>query len=60
MDNNYKEFEGKQVYIILKTKRVYSGVVKAVTESSILINDKYHKPVIFNISEISSMEVEDD
>jgi small nuclear ribonucleoprotein (snRNP)-like protein len=56
----YKEFIGKKVYVILKTNRVYTGIVQSVDGGIILMIDKYHRPVMFNVSEISSLEVEKD
>ena len=49
---------GEKVYVILKSGRKYSGIINSIHEGIVYLTDKYNEPVLFNISEISSMEVE--
>ncbi len=49
---------GQKVYVILKSGRKYSGIINSVEEGIIYITDKFGDPVMFSISEISSLEVE--
>lgn len=49
---------GKRIFVILKTGRRYSGMVDSIEDKIIAITDKFNEPVMFSISEISSMEVE--
>jgi len=53
-----KEMIGEKVYVILKSGRKYSGIINSIHEGIVYLTDKYNEPVLFNISEISSMEVE--
>ena len=53
-----KEMIGKKVFVILKTGRVYSGIVNYVMDTIISITDKFGASVCFSISELSSMEEE--
>lgn len=55
-DNSYNQFIGKKVFVVLKSKQIYSGIVKSISEGNVLIFDKFNRPVMFNISEISVME----
>ena len=55
-DEIYNQFIGKKVFVILKSSAIYNGVVNSISEGNVLLIDKFHKPVIFNISEISVME----
>ena len=48
-----KKYEGKQVLILLKNKFRYSGVIKAVNQGSIVLNDKFKQDVLIDIEEIS-------
>jgi small nuclear ribonucleoprotein (snRNP)-like protein len=59
-DDIYQQFIGKKVFVVLKSRQVYNGVVDSISEGNVLITDKFHRPVIFNISEISAMEVRED
>lgn len=52
--------EGKKIYVILKTGRFYSGVVKSIDDNFITMIDKYGEIVMFSKSEISSLEEESD
>jgi len=49
---------GKKIYVVLKTNRVYSGVVDSIIEDIVCIVDKFEMKVFFSISEISSLEEE--
>ena len=53
-----KDMIGKRVYVILKTRRVYSGTIDSVSDGIISITDKFGASVCFSISEMSSMEEE--
>jgi len=55
-DNDFNKFLGKQVFIVLKTKMLYNGIVKEVTDNFIFISDKFGKPVVINKSDVSSCE----
>ena len=48
----------KKIYVILKTGRVYSGLVDSVIEGIVCITDKYDKKVFFSMSEVSSLQEE--
>lgn len=52
----YKQFIGKKVFVVLKSRQVYNGVVHSISEGNVLIFDKFNRPVIFHVSEISAME----
>jgi len=52
----YKRFIGKKVFVVLKSKQIYTGVVNSISDGVVLLIDKFYSPVIFNISEISVME----
>ena len=54
-----KDFVGKRVYIVLKTKRVYSGTVRDVEGEMLFLTDKFNENIMINVSEISSLEVEE-
>jgi small nuclear ribonucleoprotein (snRNP)-like protein len=58
MDNKFDAWIGKKVFLILKTGRKYSGVIKETTESFIFILDKFNNKIVISISEISSLEEE--
>ena len=53
-----KEMIGQKVYVILKSGRRYSGIINSFDNNIIFLTDKFDEPVIFNVSEISSMEAE--
>ena len=53
-----REMIGLKVYVILKSGRNYTGVVDNIADDIVYLTDKFNEPVIFSISEISSMEVE--
>lgn len=57
MDEN-NEWIGKKVFLILKSGRRYSGIVKSFDSNFVLIIDKFNENVMASISEISSMEQE--
>lgn len=56
--NNNNVWIGKKVYLVLKSNRRYSGIVKDFTSSFIILKDKYDENVMASISEISSLEEE--
>ena len=62
MDDRWKYYDGKNVFIKLKNGRQYSGKVIDVDFSDpliwITIIDKYDKRVMFSSGEIASIEEE--
>lgn len=58
MEDKIKELIGKRVYVILTTGRKYSGIINSFANGLIQLTDKFGDLVMFNISEISSLEVE--
>lgn len=54
----YKAFIGKKVYVILKNHRVYTGIIKSIDKGMVFLIDRYECSILFNISEISSMQEE--
>lgn len=60
--DGWKEWEGKKVFIILKNKRTYSGVVSSIEVSKVTswINliDKFNKKIVFSVGEIDIMQEE--
>lgn len=63
MMDGFSYYEGKMVYIILKNKRVYSGVIYSVEDAGnglVFINliDKFGSRIIFTSREIEVMEEE--
>jgi small nuclear ribonucleoprotein (snRNP)-like protein len=50
---------GKKVYLVLKSNRRYSGIVKDFNSNFIILKDKYDENVMASISEISSLEEEE-
>jgi len=54
-ENNFEQYKGKKVFIVLKNGMVYNGIIKEATNSFIFISDKFNKPVTISISEISSL-----
>lgn len=59
MDDKFDGWIGKKVFLVLKSGRKYSGIVKETTENFIFIRDKFDEKVVVSISEISSLEEED-
>ena len=55
-DDIYNQFIGKKVFVILKSSAIYNGIVQSISEGNVLLIDKFNRPVIFHISEISVME----
>ena len=56
-------FKGKKVYLILKNKRVYSGIVEEVEDVGdglifITIIDKFNRRIVFTTGELEVMEEE--
>jgi len=60
MENQFEEWKGKRVFLVTKSDRKYTGVIKEVTENFIFILDKFDEKVVVSISEISSLEEEKD
>jgi small nuclear ribonucleoprotein (snRNP)-like protein len=58
MEEKFGDWIGKKVFLVLKSGRKYSGVIKETTESFIFIIDKFSEKVVISISEISSLEEE--
>ena len=56
--SNFEEWKNKKVFLVTKSGRKYSGIVKETTEHFIFILDKFTNKVTINISEISSLEEE--
>lgn len=54
-----KELIGKKVYVVLRSERKYTGTIQTINDKIITLIDKYNEVVMFNISEISSLEVEE-
>lgn len=55
-ENKFKDFVGKRVFIVLKSGMIYNGLVKETTESFLFISDKFDKPVVIAVEDISSLE----
>lgn len=59
----WKSYEGRKVFIILKSKRHYSGIVNSVTQSGDLtfinISDKFNHLITFVSSEIEVIQEEE-
>ena len=58
MDDKFKDWKDKKVFIVLKSGRKYSGVIKETTEHYIFLIDKFAERVMVAISELSSLEEE--
>ena len=62
MDEGWKDWEGKRVFIILKNKRVYTGEVLEVEGNYplcwITINDKFNQKIGFCTDEIEVIQEE--
>ena len=62
MDEGWKDWEGKRVFIILKNKRVYTGEVIEVEGDYplcwITINDKFNQKIGFCTEEIEVIQEE--
>ena len=56
MDNKFDGWIGKKVFLVTKSNRKYSGVIKETTDNFIFLLDKFNEKVVINISEISSLE----
>jgi len=54
-----KKFINKKVFIKTKANRQYSGIVNSLTDQSLILNDKFNDLIFINLSEISSMEMEE-
>ncbi len=60
MEDKKSGLEGKKIYVVLKSGRVYSGVMQSIDDNDMItITDKFDKLVMFAKSEISSLEVEE-
>lgn len=58
MENEFEVWKNKKVFLVTKSQRRYSGIIKEVTEHFIFLIDKFANKVTINISEISSLEEE--
>jgi len=58
MEDKFKGWIGKKVFLVTKSNRRYSGIIKETTENFIFIIDKFAEKVVISISEISSLEEE--
>ena len=56
MMNNFDKFKGKKVFIVLKSGMMYNGIIQEITENFLFIKDKFDKPVVINVVDISSLE----
>jgi|WetSurMetagenome_2_1015567.scaffolds.fasta_scaffold385484_4 hypothetical protein len=54
--DEWKEYEGKRVFIQLKNQRQYSGIVIIANNSFVKIKDKYGMKVSFSTPDISVIE----
>jgi len=59
MMDGLEKFLNKKVFILLKSSRQYTGKIQKITGNSLILIDKFNDIVFINISEISSMEVEE-
>lgn len=63
MTDGWKEWEGKKVFIILKNKRNYTGVISNIEISGYLVwitlKDKFGKMLTFSSGEIEIMQEEE-
>lgn len=55
-DNEFDDFKGKKVFIVLKTGLIYNGIVKDVNNTFLFLLDKFDNNVAIRIDEISSLE----
>jgi len=65
MEDGWKYWEGKRIFILLKNHRQYSGTVVDVDDSNkpliwISINDKFGKRITFVHSEIDVIQEEEE
>jgi len=58
MTNEFEAWIGKKVFLVTKSQRKYTGVIKEATENFIFMLDKFNEKVVINISEISTIEEE--
>lgn len=58
MTNEFESWIGRRVFLVTKSQRKYTGIIKEVTDSFIFILDKFDEKVVINISEISTIEEE--
>jgi len=60
MTKEMKCWEGKRVFVKLKSGGIYNGIVLEITEAAglywFLINDKFDKKIMFVNTEIESIE----
>ena len=57
MTERIKELIGKNIFVILKSNRRYTGMIDGVDGNIIFMTDKFGEAIMFNISEISSLEI---
>jgi small nuclear ribonucleoprotein (snRNP)-like protein len=61
---NLMDWNGKKVFVMLKNRRVYSGIVQNVSDSSefkayLTLNDIYNKTISIKYSEITLIQEEE-
>jgi small nuclear ribonucleoprotein (snRNP)-like protein len=57
-ENDGNGWEGKKVFLLLKSGRKYTGIVSSFDKDFIFIVDKFGDKVMCSTSEISSIEEE--
>jgi len=58
MSDRIKELlTGKNIFVILKSSRRYSGIVDDVEMNIVYLTDKFGEPIMFSTTEISSLEI---
>lgn len=58
-EKELRQFLEKKVFINLKSGRFYSGKINSIKNNSVILTDKFGDIVLFDISEISSIETEE-
>jgi len=58
-EKELRQFLEKKVFINLKSGRFYSGKINSIKNNSVTLTDKFGDIVLFDISEISSIETEE-
>jgi len=59
-EKELKQFLEKKVFVNLKSGRFYSGRINSIKNNSVTLTDKFGDIVLFDISEISSIETEEE
>ena len=58
MEEGKNDWDGKRVFLVLKSGRRYTGIVSSFDKDFIFIIDKFGDKVMCSTSEISSIEEE--